>query len=132
MELIKRYYEQQLKIFKIRSWGHILLFTLWLNYLQAIFFVIGTYHTSYSVQETCGCGCCAEEGSSGLLLPLKLNTGRRSSLPCPRPPSADISMFGLLYRNIGKDLSKLSMPINFNEPLSMLQVCREVLRITDL
>ena len=52
----------------------------------------------------------------------KFHTGRRSVLPCPRPPNADISVMSLLYRNIGKDLSKLSMPITMNEPLSMLQV----------
>ena len=49
-------------------------------------------------------------------------TGRRSKLPVPKPDTGDISLWNLLYKNIGKDLSKISMPITLNEPLSMLQV----------
>ena len=49
-------------------------------------------------------------------------TGRRSTLPVPKPETPDISLWNLLYRNIGKDLTKISMPVTLNEPLSMLQV----------
>ena len=62
-------------------------------------------------------------------------TGRRSTLPVPKPDTGDISLWNLLYKNIGKDLSKISMPITLNEPLSMLQVCtfiRFMQNITDI
>lgn len=49
-------------------------------------------------------------------------TGRRDKLPCPKPEDGGVSLWGLLRKNIGKDLSKISMPVTLNEPLSMLQV----------
>ncbi|XP_077997376.1 oxysterol-binding protein-related protein 3-like [Glandiceps talaboti] len=54
-------------------------------------------------------------------------TGRRSKLPVPRPDAGDISLWNILKKNIGKDLSKVSMPVTLNEPLSMLQrLCEEM------
>ena len=53
---------------------------------------------------------------------MELQTGRRSRLPAPKPDTGDMSLWSLLCRNIGKDLSKISMPVTLNEPLSMLQV----------
>jgi hypothetical protein len=58
----------------------------------------------------------AEEGD------LKCLTGRRTKLPAPRPDLEGLSLWNLLCKNIGKDLSKISMPVALNEPLSMLQV----------
>jgi len=46
---------------------------------------------------------------------------RRSKLPMPKVES-DVSVWSLLCKNIGKDLSKISMPVNMNEPLNALQV----------
>ena len=51
-----------------------------------------------------------------------LQTGRRGRLPMPRPDMGDISLWSLLCKNIGKDLSKISMPVTLNEPLNTLQV----------
>ncbi|XP_025080821.1 oxysterol-binding protein-related protein 6-like isoform X2 [Pomacea canaliculata] len=59
-------------------------------------------------------------------------TGRRSKLPVPRPQMPDISLWNLLYRNIGKDLTKISMPVTLNEPLSMLQRLCEELEYSEL
>ncbi|XP_076446701.1 oxysterol-binding protein-related protein 3-like isoform X2 [Babylonia areolata] len=59
-------------------------------------------------------------------------TGRRSKLPVPKPETPDISMWNLLYRNIGKDLTKISMPVTLNEPLSMLQRLCEELEYSEL
>lgn len=53
---------------------------------------------------------------------MSFETGRRSKLPVPKPDSGDISLWNILYKNIGKDLTKISMPVTLNEPLSMLQV----------
>lgn len=49
-------------------------------------------------------------------------TGRRTKLPCPRPNTEGLSLWNLLCKNIGKDLSQVSMPVALNEPLNMLQV----------
>lgn len=49
-------------------------------------------------------------------------TGRRTKLPCPRPDTESLSLWNLLCKNIGKDLSQVSMPVALNEPLNMLQV----------
>ena len=62
---------------------------------------------------------CADDESQ--IIP-KMFTGRRTILPSPKPDTGDVSLLSLLYKNIGKDLSKISMPITMNEPLSMLQV----------
>ncbi|KAF7489466.1 Oxysterol-binding protein-related protein 6 [Sarcoptes scabiei] len=51
---------------------------------------------------------------------------RRNKLPGVQP-SNDISLWSLLYKNIGKDLSKISMPVTINEPLNLLQrLCEEL------
>jgi len=39
----------------------------------------------------------------------------------PNRPDISISLWGIIKNAIGKDLSKLPLPVNFNEPLSMLQ-----------
>lgn len=59
-------------------------------------------------------------------------TGRRCKLPVAKPETPDISMWNLLYRNIGKDLTKISMPVTLNEPLSMLQRLCEELEYSEL
>ncbi|XP_048772724.2 oxysterol-binding protein-related protein 6-like isoform X2 [Ostrea edulis] len=60
-------------------------------------------------------------------LSVSFETGRRSKLPVPKPDSGDISLWNILYKNIGKDLTKISMPVTLNEPLSMLQrLCEEM------
>ncbi|CAG5123391.1 unnamed protein product, partial [Candidula unifasciata] len=59
-------------------------------------------------------------------------TGRRSRLPVPKPASPVVSLFNLMYRNIGKDLTKISMPVTLNEPLSMLQRLCEELEYSEL
>ena len=44
----------------------------------------------------------------------------RLTLPHMRPPSFKVSFWTILKDLIGKDLTKVSMPIYLNEPLSML------------
>ncbi|WFD29680.1 Oxysterol-binding protein 3 [Malassezia sp. CBS 17886] len=44
----------------------------------------------------------------------------------PAPVSGDeVSLFSILKKNVGKDLSTISFPVTFNCPLSMLQVAAE-------
>lgn len=53
---------------------------------------------------------------------MELGMGRRCKLPVAKPDTGDVSLWSLLCKNIGKDLSKICMPVTLNEPLSMLQV----------
>lgn len=62
----------------------------------------------------------------------KFQTGRRCKLPAPKPDTENISLWNILIRNIGKDLTKISMPVTLNEPLSMLQRLCEELEYSDL
>jgi len=47
---------------------------------------------------------------------------RRRVLPATSPDTSQVSMLGILRKAIGKDLSKISLPVILNEPLSILQV----------
>ncbi|XP_036693986.1 oxysterol-binding protein-related protein 7 isoform X1 [Balaenoptera musculus] len=52
---------------------------------------------------------------------------RRRCLPAASGPGADVSLWNILRNNIGKDLSKVSMPVQLNEPLNTLQrLCEEL------
>ncbi|XP_053205634.1 oxysterol-binding protein-related protein 7-like isoform X2 [Panonychus citri] len=74
----------------------------------------------------------SEEETSGFKQTSQGVTGRRSKLPCPKPETGDISLWSLLCKNIGKDLSKISMPVTLNEPLNVLQRLCEELEYSEL
>uniref|UniRef100_A0A4W6E9K3 Oxysterol-binding protein n=1 Tax=Lates calcarifer TaxID=8187 RepID=A0A4W6E9K3_LATCA len=56
---------------------------------------------------------------------------RRSTLPSPCPTSS-VSLWNILRNNIGKDLSKVAMPVQLNEPLNTLQRLCEELEYSEL
>ncbi|XP_028317470.1 oxysterol-binding protein-related protein 3-like [Gouania willdenowi] len=58
-------------------------------------------------------------------------TRRRSRLPSPSPASS-VSLWNILRNNIGKDLSKVAMPVQLNEPLNTLQRLCEELEYSEL
>ena len=65
------------------------------------------------------------------LTPLPLDrVSRRSTVPKPKmlPPS----LIGFLRKNVGKDLSTVSMPVSANEPISLLQRSSEQLEYSSL
>ncbi|EAW09182.1 oxysterol-binding protein related protein OSH3 [Aspergillus clavatus NRRL 1] len=65
------------------------------------------------------------------LTPLPLSrVSRRTNITAPTvmPPS----LIGFLRKNVGKDLSQISMPVSSNEPLSLLQRAAEVLEYSTL
>lgn len=65
------------------------------------------------------------------LTPLPLEpVKRRTNILAPTvlPPS----LIGFLRKNVGKDLSQISMPVSSNEPLSLLQRAAEVLEYSTL
>lgn len=63
--------------------------------------------------------------SPGNVLPR--NTGRRTTLPAHCPDNSHVGLMQILYNNIGKDLSRISMPAALNEPINLLQrLCEEL------
>ncbi|KAM9310675.1 oxysterol-binding protein-related protein 3 [Pholidichthys leucotaenia] len=56
----------------------------------------------------------------------------RSRLPAPSPNSSTVSLWHILRNNIGKDLSKVAMPVQLNEPLNTLQRLCEELEYSEL
>ncbi|KAA8585702.1 hypothetical protein FQN60_004396 [Etheostoma spectabile] len=58
--------------------------------------------------------------------------GRRTAIPAPAIDNSHIGIMTILYNNIGKDLSRVSMPIALNEPLSLLQRLSEELEYSEL
>ncbi|XP_062322746.1 oxysterol-binding protein-related protein 3 isoform X1 [Osmerus eperlanus] len=57
---------------------------------------------------------------------------RRSRLPAPSPDTSTVSLWNILKNNIGKDLSKVAMPVQLNEPLNTLQRLCEELEYSEL
>ena len=45
----------------------------------------------------------------------------RTRLPAPMVTTNEVSLWSILKNCIGKELSKITMPVIFNEPLSFLQ-----------
>ncbi|XP_074582144.1 oxysterol-binding protein-related protein 1C-like [Curcuma longa] len=50
---------------------------------------------------------------------------RRQKLPDPVEKEKGVSLWSIIKDNIGKDLTKVCLPVYFNEPLSSLQKCCE-------
>ncbi|KAH0858894.1 hypothetical protein HID58_087155 [Brassica napus] len=57
---------------------------------------------------------------------------RRKSLPDPVEKEKSVSLWSMIKDNIGKDLTKVCLPVYFNEPLSSLQKCFEDLEYSYL
>lgn len=67
----------------------------------------------------------------GKLLP-SLQTKRRTKLPDPIEKEKGISLWSIIKDNVGKDLTRVCLPVYFNEPLSSLQKCFEDLEYSYL
>ena len=63
---------------------------------------------------------------------MPLQPRRRSALPAPSPSTGGVSLWNILRNNIGKDLSKVAMPVQLNEPLNTLQRLCEELEYSEL
>uniref|UniRef100_A0A7N8XYM3 Oxysterol-binding protein n=1 Tax=Mastacembelus armatus TaxID=205130 RepID=A0A7N8XYM3_9TELE len=76
-----------------------------------------------------------DEGSLMLSSPCKLHVNVcyfRTSLPAPMFSRNDFSIWSILRNCIGMELSKITMPVIFNEPLSFLQRLTEYMEHTYL
>ncbi|XP_018021152.1 oxysterol-binding protein-related protein 2-like, partial [Hyalella azteca] len=57
----------------------------------------------------------------------------RTRLPAPQQTSSgEFSLWSVLKQGIGKELSKITMPVVFNEPLSFLQRVTEYMEYAHL
>ncbi|KAG2709120.1 hypothetical protein I3760_05G224200 [Carya illinoinensis] len=57
---------------------------------------------------------------------------RRKKFPDPVEKEKSVSLWSMIKDNIGKDLTKICLPVYFNEPLSSLQKCFEDLEYSYL
>lgn len=57
---------------------------------------------------------------------------RRKRLPDPVEKENGVSLWSMIKDNIGKDLTKVCLPVYFNEPISSLQKCFEDLEYSYL
>ncbi|TSK14726.1 Oxysterol-binding protein-related protein 6 [Bagarius yarrelli] len=60
------------------------------------------------------------------------STGNRTKLPVVCPDNSHVGLITILYNNIGKDLSHVSMPAALNEPVNLLQRLCEELEYSEL
>ncbi|KAL1364624.1 hypothetical protein HN51_012774 [Arachis hypogaea] len=60
------------------------------------------------------------------------DVSRRKKLPDPVEKDKGVSLWSIIKDNIGKDLTRICLPVYFNEPLSSLQKCLEDLEYSYL
>ncbi|XP_055332802.1 oxysterol-binding protein-related protein 1-like [Paramacrobiotus metropolitanus] len=87
----------------------------------------GTFSTDVHAQPTPN-GAFGDEQN----MPARSKFGGRTSLPVPQFSRNDFSIWSVLKQCIGKDLSKITMPVVFNEPLSFLQRMSEYMEYAHL
>lgn len=56
----------------------------------------------------------------------------RDMLPWLKDPNVKISLWAILKDNIGKDISRISVPVFFNDPTSLLQKCCQSMEYNDI
>ena len=67
-----------------------------------------------------------------LRYPVVENNKKRESLPTMRDPSKKVNVWTILKENIGKDLSRMSMPVYAKEPITLLEKVSEFLEYRHL
>nr|XP_046272715.1 oxysterol-binding protein-related protein 3-like isoform X2 [Scatophagus argus] len=86
------------------------------------------------VSDSISMDTCSNEGGSerhNSVSSVVTVTRRRSTLPSPSP-TCSVSLWNILKNNIGKDLSKVAMPVQLNEPINTLQRLCEELEYSEL
>ncbi|PKA46479.1 Oxysterol-binding protein-related protein 2A [Apostasia shenzhenica] len=69
------------------------------------------------------------EPKDGCMFP---QVDRRKKLPDPIEKEKGVSLWSMIKDNVGKDLTRVCLPVYFNEPLSSLQKCFEDLEYSHL
>ncbi|KAH9415759.1 Oxysterol-binding protein- protein 1 [Dermatophagoides pteronyssinus] len=64
------------------------------------------------------------------LVKFTANSKHRDRLPAPMVPRDEVGLWSILKHCIGKELSKITFPVIFNEPLSFLQRMTELFHYT--
>ncbi|KAL7062179.1 hypothetical protein AAHC03_01288 [Spirometra sp. Aus1] len=67
--------------------------------------------------------------NGGKIVPVRKPIKRRTTIP-PKP-NISLNLWSILKNCIGKELTKIAMPVNFSEPLSMLQRLTENFEYSD-
>ena len=57
---------------------------------------------------------------------------RRERLPPPKQREKSVSLWSIIKECVGKDLSRVCLPVYFNEPLSSLQRIAEEMEYSEL
>ena len=63
---------------------------------------------------------------------VKSDPKERDLLPYFKDPNMKVSMYALVKDSVGKDFSKMSVPVYFNEPLNLLQKAAQYNEYTDV
>lgn len=71
-------------------------------------------------------------GTDIMHFPKFLQVERRKKLPDPVEKEKGVSLWSMIRDNVGKDLTRVCLPVYFNEPLSSLQKCFEDLEYSHL
>lgn len=58
---------------------------------------------------------------SAIIDPSSEKRGQKRRTKIPNRPNVSANLWSMIKNSVGKDLSKIPMPVTFNEPLSMLQ-----------
>ena len=56
----------------------------------------------------------------------------RKELPWFKDPNIKVSMWSIIKDSAGKDLSKMSVPVYFNDPTSLIQKCAQELEYASI
>ncbi|KAG6396960.1 hypothetical protein SASPL_143120 [Salvia splendens] len=75
---------------------------------------------------------CKADGKENVLEPRYPRVERRKKLPDPAEKEKGVSLWSMIKDNIGKDLTRVCLPVYFNEPISSLQKCFEDLEYSHL
>lgn len=100
---------------------------------------VESVHSSSSVSSTSSVAPETADSSSSLfppkpksLVPLPLTGPVQRRTTIPAPTTAPPSLIAFVRKNVGKDLSTISMPVSANEPTSLLQRIAEQLEYASL
>uniref|UniRef100_A0A671LM49 Oxysterol-binding protein n=1 Tax=Sinocyclocheilus anshuiensis TaxID=1608454 RepID=A0A671LM49_9TELE len=74
----------------------------------------------------------SSNGNSNDFSGKELQPHRKRRTQIPEKPNYSLNLWSIMKNCIGKELSKIPMPVNFNEPLSMLQRLMEDLEYHEL